>query len=179
MKGYTLIELVMVIVLLAILAGIGVPMMFKTVDAWVFTSKFQDYAVMSSVMAMNRMSREMRLLLNDANIWTATASQITFTLKDVAGNNISVSFNRSGNTLQRGLGVVSPVYDALADNVTAWTLTYYDNFNNTIATPKINPNNTDIRRIDIVFSVLAGSNTLNFDTEVQPQNLMRYSEKFK
>jgi len=173
MKGYTLVELVIVLVLLAILAGIGIPMMFKTVDAWVFGSKFQDYAVMSSVMAMNRMSREIRRLLNDSNITTATSSQITFT--DL-GSNI-ITFNRSGNTLQRGLGATA-VYDALADNVTALTFTYYDDFNNTIASPIVG-SNTDLRRIDIVFSVLAGSNTLNFNTEVRPQNLMRYSEKFK
>jgi prepilin-type N-terminal cleavage/methylation domain-containing protein len=168
MKGYTLIELVIVLVLLSILAGIGVPMMFKTVDAWVFSSNFQDYAVMSSVMAMNRMSREIRRLLNDANITTATSSQITF--KDVGSN--TITFNRSGNTLMRNS-------DGLANNATALTFTYYDDLGNTIATPRVNPNDTDVRRIDIVFSVLAGSNTLNFNTEVRPQNLKRLSEKFK
>ena len=177
MKGYTLIEFVIVLVLLAILAGIGVPMMFKTVDAWVFTSKFQDYAVMSSIMAMNRMSREIRRLMNDAAITTATSSRINFT--DVSG--YSLGFNLNGTTLQRCLDATCTNHDDLADNVKASSLifTYYDDLGNPIATPTVSPNDTNIRRIDIVFSVLAGTNTLNFNTEVRPQNLRRLSEKFK
>jgi prepilin-type N-terminal cleavage/methylation domain-containing protein len=173
MKAYTLIEFVIVLVLLAILAGIGVPMMLKTVDAWSFTSNFQDHAVMSSIMAMNRMSLEIRRLMNDAAITAASSSLITF--MDLNSN--TITFSRNANTLRRGIGT-APVYDNLANNVTALTFIYYDDLNTTIATPIVG-SNTNIRRIDIAFSMLAGSNTLKFNTEVRPQNLMRYSEKFK
>jgi prepilin-type N-terminal cleavage/methylation domain-containing protein len=174
MKAYTLIEFVIVLVLLAILAGIGVPMMLKTVDAWSLTSRFQDYAMMSSIMAMNRMSLEIRRLMNDAAITTATSSRINF--RDISSNYLG--FNLRGTTLQRCLDAACSAPDDLANNVTALTFTYYDDLNTTIATPIVG-SNTNIRRIDITFSMLAGSNTLKFTTEVRPQNLMRYSEKFK
>jgi hypothetical protein len=143
------------------------------VEAWSLSSGFQDYAVMSSIMAMNRMSREIRRLLNDAAITTATSSRINFT--DVGSN--SLGFNLNGTTLQRCLDAACTNHDDLAINVAPLTFTYYDDLNNQIATPVTNTNT--IRRIDIFFSMLAGSNALNFNTEVRPQNLRRLSEEFK
>lgn len=167
-RGFTLVELVMVILILAIVAGIGVPMLLETIDAWSFTSRFQDAAVYSAIVSNSRMSREIRRLLNDGSVSTATNSQITFT--DLSS--IAITFNRSGNTLMRNT-------DGLADNVTALTYTYYDDAGNTIVTPVVAPNDTNIRRVKADFSILAGSNTLNFEFQVRPQNLRRLSEKFK
>lgn len=167
-KGFTLIELVMVIVIIGILAGIGVPMIQQAVDAWSFTSKFQDNAVSQATVVMNRISREMRRLKNDASVTTASAAEFSFTDLD----NNSIGFSRSGNTLMRNS-------DGLADNVTSLTFTYYNDDGNTIGAPIVSPNNTDIRRINVAFAILAGSNTLNFQFQVRPQNLRRFNEKFK
>lgn len=168
MKAYTLIELIIVLVVIGIVAGAGVPIMLETADAWFISSKFQDNAVSNAMLASSRMSREIRRLLNDASVTTATASAFSFT--DIGSN--SITYNLSSTSLMRNS-------DTLAENVSALTYTYYDDNGNAIATPVVSPNNTDIRRIQVNFSILAGSNTLNFQFGVRPQNLRRFSEKFK
>lgn len=168
MKGYTLIELVMVIVLVGILAGIGVPALVETIDAWSFASPFQNFAVQQAIVVTNRMSREIRCLKNDASVIFANATIFNFT--DI--NDTNIIYNRSSNVLMRNS-------DGLADNVNSLTFTYYNDTNGIISAPQVSPNNTDIRRIQVDFSILAGSNTLNFRSQIRPQNLRRLNEKFK
>lgn len=168
MKGYTLIELVVVMVIIGIIAGVGMPAILETVDAWSFASRFQDAGVGSCMAAAGRMSREMRRLQNDSAVTTATSSQFSFTDTDSA----AITYNLSGNTLMRNS-------DGLADGVSALTFTYYDDAGNIIAAPLVNPDNTDIRRIVVDFSILAGTNTLNFQFQIRPQNIRRLNEKFK
>ena len=167
-KGYTLIELVTVMVIIGIIAAIGTPLLMETADAWSYASRFQNNAVLSAIVAQNRMSREIRRLKNDTSVTTATSSQFSFT--DV--NNNATTFNLSGNTLMRNS-------DGLLDNVTSLSFTYYDDNNAVIATPAVSPNYTDIRLVKVNYSVLAASNTLNFGFTVKPQNLRRLSEKIK
>lgn len=167
-KGYTLIELVTVMVVLGVILAIGIPLLMETVDAWSYGSRFQTNAVLSAIVAQNRMSREIRRLKNDTSVTTATSSQFSFT--DVNDN--AITFNLSGNTLMRNS-------DGLLDNVTSLSFTYYDDSGAAIATPAINPNPTNIRLVEVNYSVLAASNTLNFGFTVKPQNLRRLSEKIK
>lgn len=169
MRAYTLIELVMVIVLAALLAGIGVPMILETSDAWSIASGFQNFAVQSVIVVSSRMSREIRRLKNDGYIHTASSSsQLRFT--DIDNNEITYSL--SGNTLMRNT-------DALADNVTALIFTYYDDNGNDITSTftKGYGTNTNVRRIRVDFSILAGTHTLNFRFQVRPQNLRRINER--
>jgi len=166
--GFTLIEVVMVMVLVGILAGIGVPMLMQTVDAWSYNSQFQDNAVFSAIVAMNRMSREMRRLKDDASVTTANASVYTF--NDINSN--AITFDRSGNLLRRNS-------DGLSDNVSALTYTYINDNEAAIAVPVVSANNTDIRRIQVNLTVFSGSNTLPFQFSTRPQNLRRLNEKFK
>ncbi|MBM3244269.1 MAG: type II secretion system protein [Candidatus Omnitrophica bacterium] len=167
-KSFTLIELVMVMVIVGIIAGIGVPVILTTADAWSLASFFQDNAVSQAIVAQSRMSREIRRLLNDASVAGASSTQYSFT--DL-GSNV-ITYNRSGNTLMRNS-------DGLAANVTALSFIYYDDDNNTITTPVVSPDDTDIRIVQGNFSILAGSNTLNFRFATRPQNLRRLNEKFK
>jgi prepilin-type N-terminal cleavage/methylation domain-containing protein len=167
-RAYTLVEMVMVVVITGIVAAIGVPMMLQTVNAWCFGSQFQNQAVTQAIVITNRMSKEMRRLSTDTSVTTATASQFTFT----ALGGTSITFNRSGNNLMRNS-------DTLANNVTSLAFTYYDDSGNTIATPAVSPNSTNIARIRVAYAILAGSNTLNFQFDVRPQNLARLNERFK
>lgn len=168
MRSYTLIELVIVLVTVGIVAAVGVPAMLQTGEAWSFASGFQDFAVQSSIVAMNRISREIRRLKDDASVVTANASQFRFT--DFENNDINYYLN--GTTLMRNS-------DGLTDNVTGLNFTYYDNNGNIISTPVVGPNDTDIRRIDVNLSLLAGTSTLNFRFQIKPQNIRRLNEKFK
>lgn len=169
MRGYTLIELIMVMVIIGVLVGIGAPALLETVNAWSFASKFQDFAVQSAITATNRMSREIRRLKDDNSISTADVSQLDFT--DLSSNAISYTRN-VGNVLLRNT-------DGLCDNVTALTFTYYDDSDVQLATPVSAANRPNIRRITVALSILAGTNTLNFRFQTRPQNLKRLNEKFK
>lgn len=167
-RGYTLVELVIVMAVMGIVAAVGVTAVLETADAWSIASRLQDFSVQSSIVTMNRMSREIRRIKNDASINSADATQISFVDLD----NNTMSYSRSANTLLRNS-------DGLADNVSSLAFTYYDDEGNTITTPVISPSNTDIRRISVDFSIFAGTNTLNFRFQVRPQNLRRLNEKFK
>ena len=105
----------MVIAIIGIIAGIGVPIILETADAWSFASRFQDYAVQSSLVAMGRMSREIRRLRNDVSI--TAASSDAFSFADTQNN--AITYTRSGNSLMRNT-------DILASNVTGLNFTYYD-----------------------------------------------------
>lgn len=168
MKGYTLVESVMVIVVIGIVAAVGVPLLIETVDAWSYASRFQDNAVTSAIVAANRMSREMRRLRDDSAFAFANATQLTFF--DTA--NTTITYTVSGTTLMRNA-------DGLADNIDAFAITYYDDTGSAIASPIFGPSLTDIRRVSVDFSVRAGSNSLPFRFQVRPQNTRRLNEKFK
>jgi prepilin-type N-terminal cleavage/methylation domain-containing protein len=167
-KGYTLIEAIMVMAIIGIIAGIGIPIILETADAWSFASRFQDYAVQSSLVTMGRMSREMRRLRDDVSI--TTASSDTFGFIDTQNN--AITYTRSGNSLMRNT-------DILANNVSGLTFTYYDDAETILATPLVNPQHTDIRLVRVELNILAGSNTLPFRFTVRPQNLRRMNEKFQ
>lgn len=168
-KGFTLIEVLMLVIIIGILAGIGLPVIMETVDAWSFSSKFQDNAVSQGIVAMSRMSREIRRLKDDGSVATANATQFSFT--DL-GNN-SIFYTQSLTNLNRNS-------DTLADiESSSLAYTYYGDNGAAIATPIVSPNNTNIRRISIFYNVLAGSNVLAFQFGVRPQNIRRLNEKFK
>jgi len=160
----------MLVVVVGIVAAIGVPLLLETVNAWSFTSRFQDNAVSQSIEAMNRLSREIRRLKNDASVTTATQTQFSFT--DLTST--AITFDQLGNLLRRNTDGLVDI-----DNVSPLAFTYYNDSGTTITTPLVSPNNTNIRRVTVSFSVLAGSNKLNFQFQVRPQNLRRLNEKFK
>jgi prepilin-type N-terminal cleavage/methylation domain-containing protein len=169
-KGFTLVEVIMLVVVVGIVAAIGVPLLLETVNAWSFTSRFQDNAVSQSIVAMSRMSREIRRLKNDASVATATQAQLSFT--DLT--NTTITFDQSGDLLRRNTDSLADI-----DNSNPLDFTYYNDTGAVIATPLVSPNNTNIRLITVSFSVLAGSNKLNFQLQARPQNLRRLNEKFK
>jgi prepilin-type N-terminal cleavage/methylation domain-containing protein len=171
MKGYTLVELIVVMVIIGIVAAIGVPIMLKAVDVWSFSSRFQTNAVMSSVSAMHRMSKEIRRLKNDTSVITATAGGSTYSFVDI--NNNQITYRLNGTTLERGVGA-TPVYDGLLDNVQSLSFQYFNDISSTpLSTILVSPSGTNVRLVEVSFSVLAGSNTLSFRFKSRYRNVSK------
>lgn len=159
-RAYTLVELVMVLAVVGVVAAIGVPMMIETAGAFSFSSQLQHNAVSSSLVAMSRMSREIRRIRDGFAVQAAGAGTLVFT--DVSG--ASISYSLGGSSLQRNT-------DGLLDEVSALTFTYYDQNGQVLAAPQVAPLRTDIRLIRVRFSVQAGSNTVSFQFQVYPPNV--------
>ena len=68
--------------------------------------------------------------------------------------------------------------DILASDVQSLSFTYYDDNGSIIATPLVNPNETDIRRIDISFEFQSSGQTLYYKSQVRPRNLRYMSDMF-
>lgn len=111
-RGYTLIELVMVIVLIAILAAIASTLLGQGFKAFISAQNVSD-ADWQGRVAMERMVRDIRAIRSTGDISTASASQLVFT--DVNGN--SFSYQLSGNTLMLNSQV-------LANGISSLTFSY-------------------------------------------------------
>jgi prepilin-type N-terminal cleavage/methylation domain-containing protein len=173
-KGYTLIELIVVIIIIGIVAAMTVPIMLKVVDAWSFSSSFQTNSVMSSIVAMHRMSDEIRRIKDNLSVIAASpgTSTLSFTLSH---NNVDtiITYRLNGSTIERGVG--SPaVYDGLLDNVQSLSFQYYDDINAApLASVNVNPLKTNIRLVEVNITVLAGSNNLSFKFKIKPRNIRK------
>lgn len=168
--GFTLIEMIMVIVITAILASVGIPLLVNLTNSFQFSIARKNLSESAEV-ALRRMDREIRRLRNIASISTATSSTYAFT--DIDNN--SIQYARSGSTLQRTL---NGTVDTLADNVTSLTFTYYDDSENIIATPTVSPNPTDIRLVQIDITFIRDTNTINYRTQVRLMRIKHLSDPF-
>lgn len=166
----------MVILLVGIIAAVVAPAMIETGDAWLLSSRFQDNAVSSAIVAMNRMSRDIRRLKDDTSIITATQNSSSLTFVDLDSNTITYSL--IGTTLTRTIGVS---VDGLADNVVSLNFQYFDDLQATPGSLVVGLGNyTNIRLIQVNFVIrpIPGDTgkVLNFQFKVRPQNLRRPDE---
>jgi len=168
MRAHTFIELIMVLVVVGIIAVLGVPMLTATVDAWSFASRFQNVGVSRAIVAMNRMSREIRRVKSYNSVSIGQATQINFT--DI--NNNAISYSLSGSDLLRNT-------DALCSNVSLFDINYYDANGVVLSRPLSAGDLSRISRVAVRFDILAGTNTLNFSFAVKLQNSRRIDEKFQ
>lgn len=119
--GFTLVELIMVIVLLGILAAVGSNMLsdgFKT-TGMVNASNASEAEARN---AMDRLTREIRQVKYSAGYSISTASSSV--LQFVNGGNSSVRIALVGTDLKLDYGNVSA--NTLVSGVSSFTLTYYD-----------------------------------------------------
>jgi prepilin-type N-terminal cleavage/methylation domain-containing protein len=148
--GYTLIEVVMSIVLLGIIASIFISTIVNGAQTYAFIET-QNEISFATKFALKRMLMDCR---NAGVISSAGANSISFT----NSFSESMSFSISGTTvLISDNGGVSSY--PLAENITSFKISYYDNANNALSTPVADPN--AIQSISIAISAL--KNGVKFD----------------
>jgi len=110
-KGYTLIEIMVVIVIIGVVASMGMPFVVEAVEAWITTQEERD-SLFVARLAMQRMVREIRQLEDTSTIATFTQAEFEFDKFEDAGP-VNITFSQSGTSLLRNAnelayGLVDP-----------------------------------------------------------------------
>lgn len=153
-KGFTVIELILVIIILSIIARVGGLTLSQGLESYRQAQSLQD-AQFQGQLALTRMTRDLQAIPYDAAITTATASQLTYT--DASGNN--VTYQLSGSQLMRNSEV-------LADGISSLSFTYYTSL---LASGATSPN---IRGIRVQFTVTQNNISIPLRTFVSPRNFL-------
>jgi prepilin-type N-terminal cleavage/methylation domain-containing protein len=171
-KGYTLIELILVIVILGILSVlVGVPLL-QGARGWKAVSTRKE-ATQFARLGMDRMARELRmtqrLANNTPNIAEVTTAPTCIRFTDVLGNLILYKLN--GTSLDRATGgtCASPTSaNSLVGDVSGFSIACYNNANAVIA---CSSNLTAIRRVLFQLSVTENGEAVELDSQVTLRNL--------
>lgn len=162
-KGFTLIEMVMVITLLGIIGGIIAPPLYQATRGW-FAVTTREGITESGRIAMERMMREVRntrrTSANNPCISSAAATSFVFSNYSSDCSN-PVTFDISGSNIQlNGIN--------LADNVQTLAFTYYDATNAPTAVVG------NVRRVAIEIVSTRGGETARKYSEVYLSNMKGY-----
>lgn len=154
MKGFGLIEMVMVMVILSIIAALGSKMMGTGFDAF-RTQRDISQLDWQGRVGLNRMVLELRSARSAtaADLTISPTTEITFV--DTSGTSIRYYRDTGNNQLMRKED--SNTAQALADNVTSLSFDFLDQNGTTTATV------TDVRYISIDVS----ANLNNFSQQVR------------
>ncbi|MDO8462061.1 MAG: type II secretion system protein [Deltaproteobacteria bacterium] len=154
-KGFSLVETVLVIVVMAIIFTVTAELMIRSLTAYSLVTSRQD-TLERAGLVMDRMIREIRLLGILSLQGPLSSTQITF--RDSVG--VVTNFSLNGTTLSRG-------NDLLASGIASLNFGYLDkNGNVTQSLPKV-------RRISIQITVSPNNNQgdpLILRSEVFPRN---------
>ncbi len=168
-KGFTLIEMVMVITLLGIIGGIIALPLYIGTKGW-FEATTREGITESGRIAIERMMREIRntgrTAANAPCISTATAT--TFSFSDASGNLTtcdSIAFSLAVPNIQR---TDASGTSNLANDVNSLAFTYYDNAN--VPTAVV----ANVRRVGIEIVSTSGGETLRKYSEVYLSNMKGY-----
>jgi prepilin-type N-terminal cleavage/methylation domain-containing protein len=155
-KGFTLVELIIVIVTVGIIVGMAAPFISAILDSWLFNKTERD-VVFSARFALNRMVREIRQIKNVASIITFTNTEFDFLHID----NTRIDFKQSGNSLLRNS-------DELTDklqNPGGLTFIYLDSSGNATSTKN------DIRMVRIRLILVSGDSTVTIQSLARFRNI--------
>ncbi len=126
--GFTLFEMVLVVILLGILSTVGMTMISKSYSTTRFINN-GNANTSTARYAMDRISREMRQVTFDSNtkallITDASPTQMSFTKSDFLVQEM-VQVHLSGTSLKLSNASVN-LDTVLAEHVSAFTLQYFD-----------------------------------------------------
>jgi len=161
-RGATLIEMVLSVILIGII-GVVAANVFLFATRSVLTGNNVREATQVNRMAMDRMVREMRNIVDNKSVVAATANVFTFI--DTSGN--AISYTLVATNLNRTVGAAT---DLLAANVSAAPFSYLNTTGGNIPAPAVAPAATDIWWIEITLSVGSGSDTVQFRSRVHPRS---------
>lgn len=165
-KGFTLIEMVMVITLLGIIGGIIAPPLYQATRGW-FEVTAREGITESGRVAMERMTREIRNTARKADntpcISAATGTSFTFSAESDCSS--PITFSLAVPNIQR---TDASGTSNLANDVTSLTMTYYNSTNGAPA------GITDIRRLSIEIESTRGGETTRKYSEVYLANMKGY-----
>jgi len=162
MRGFTLIELIIVISIVGVISGILGFVLLASVDAWTLKINRADM-LWDGRLGMERMVRDIRQIRDLRGVITAGPSELRFI--DANGDDITYRVNDA--MLQRREDDHTNI---LAGWVSGLNFTYYDVNGNEIDLPMVNPDETDIRRIRINLNLTKNGKTLYLQSEVVPRN---------
>jgi prepilin-type N-terminal cleavage/methylation domain-containing protein len=159
-RGFTLIEIIVVIVILTIVSAIAIKFLFDGLRIYTMTVN-QKTLLDEGKLALERMCRDIR----DARSITpfaGTASSITFvrnnaTAQDIAGETIIFQRDAGASTLQKdkSLPLPNPPPVDMASNVSAFDVT----------------NTTNEIQLQLILNLATGEN-VTLQTKVYPKNLL-------
>lgn len=159
-RGFTLAEMALVIFMLGVLS-LGVAGFMNPLIQHMAYKNFSDGTASEGRLALKRMKREISQVANPASVTTATATAFAFT--DAAGSDISYALD--GTNLERN-------NVAIARNISNLTFSYWDLSDSALANPQTNPNETDILRMQVALTVSQGGESVTYQTQVRPRNLL-------
>jgi prepilin-type N-terminal cleavage/methylation domain-containing protein len=151
--GFSLVELIVVIILTGILAALGAQMLGKTVQSFAFSRDVTKGDWQARV-ALERLTRDLRMVRAPANLTIAPATAITFS--DTDGNNVNYSL--SGSSLMRNT-------QPLADGISGLAFTYLRSDGNTAAASA-----SEAYYITVSFDVSRSTATTSLRATVHPRN---------
>lgn len=175
-KGFTLIELVITMVLIGIVAYVVASALSTGIKAY-FVTDFRKEALDQARIAMERVTREIRNVVNNQSICTATANSIGFYgITDDAASPIKlIEFQLSGTTDIQRRENAGTWYNLSSGNPITLTLSYYGTNGNPLPFPNVGcttpPTITDIKRIKVDISVTISGESVTLQSEVWPRNL--------
>jgi len=151
--GFSLVEMVVVIVLVGIIAAIGSQMLGMTLQSFVLGKDVLKGDWQARV-ALERLTRDLRMVRASANLTIAPATAITFS--DTDGSNVNYSL--SGSQLMRNTQV-------LADDVSNLQFAYLQSDGNTAAASA-----ATVYYITVLFDVTRSTATTNMRATVHPRD---------
>jgi len=161
-QGFTLIEIVMVMVLMIIMVGLGAPMLYQVASGWQVAQRQAELSELGRA-ALELNSRDIRDIKNRFNVTAANATCLRF----ITNDNRTVALNVTSNQPRRW---VNGTAYTLADSG-AYSFIYYDVNGTAIAAPQVSPAETDIRLVQMQINVTEGSEPAVFQVTIAPRRL--------